>query len=138
MSAAMHRMRRGFTLIEMLMVIAIVAILAAISYPSYIDVVRQGRRSEARTALMQQMQHQERHFTQSGRYRSFSGESGNGGEGKYTIQSVNCEGHGSIDSCIRLTASPKPAFTDPHVGTLWLDSTGGRGCEGRKPGMCWQ
>lgn len=42
---------RGFTLIELMVVVAIVAILAAIAYPSYLDSVRKSRRSEAISTL---------------------------------------------------------------------------------------
>ncbi|CAA2104235.1 type IV pilin protein [Variovorax paradoxus] len=130
---------RGFTLIEVMMVVAILAILAAISYPSYMEQVRKSWRSEARTALMQQMQHQERHYTQVGRYRRYVGDSGeSGATGKYLIESGNCEGRSNIDSCIRLTASPKPDYADPHFGMFWLDSTGGRGCDGAQRVKCWQ
>ncbi len=133
---------RGFTLIELLIVLAIAAILAAIAYPAYTDFVRKGWRSEGRAALMRQMQEQERHFTQAGRYRRYQGDSGDGVAGgvggKYAVRSGNCEGKGRIDHCVRLTATLKPGFSDPQVGNLWVDSTGGKGCDGAQPGWCWQ
>lgn len=63
---------RGFTLIELLIAVAIVAILAAIAYPSYRDSVLKGRRAEARTALTELLQQQERYITQRNCYLGFS------------------------------------------------------------------
>ena len=45
------RKNRGFTLLELMIVITVVAILAAVAYPLYTDQIRKGRRSEARQAL---------------------------------------------------------------------------------------
>ncbi len=130
---------RGFTLIEVMIVLAIVAILAAISYPSYMDFVRKSWRSEARSALMQQMQQQERHFTQVGRYRPYEGDSGDGGAGgKYAVESGTCEGHGNIERCVRLTATLKAGLFDPMAGKFWIDSMGGKGCDGLLRERCWQ
>lgn len=42
---------KGFTLVELMIVIAIIAILAAIAYPSYINFVRESRRADAQAAL---------------------------------------------------------------------------------------
>jgi type IV pilus assembly protein PilE len=138
MKAAVTR-EGGFTLIEAMIVLAIVAILSAIAYPSYLDFIRKGWRTEARSALMRQMQQQERHYTMVGRYLRYEGDSGDGGSGgKYVVVSGNCEGRGNIGSCIRLTASLKPGLADPQVGALWIDSTGGRGCDGTHRNRCWQ
>jgi len=51
----------GFTLIELMIVVAVAALLLAIAVPSYQDSTRKGRRAEAVAALMQLQQAQERH-----------------------------------------------------------------------------
>jgi type IV pilus assembly protein PilE len=42
---------RGFTLIEVMVVVVIIAILAAIALPSYNNYLRKGRRADAQAAL---------------------------------------------------------------------------------------
>lgn len=63
-----RRNGRGFTLIEVMVVVAIVGILAAVAYPSYVEYVQRGYRSEARTALMEAQQFMERFYAANSRY----------------------------------------------------------------------
>ena len=44
---------KGFTLIELMIVIAVVAILAAIAYPNYTRYVQRGYRSNAQQVLLE-------------------------------------------------------------------------------------
>ena len=65
---AARRLARGFSLIELMIVVAIVAILVAIAYPNYTDSVRRSNRSDGRAALMQAAQNLERYFTENNTY----------------------------------------------------------------------
>lgn len=58
----------GFTLIEVMIVVAIVGILSAIAYPSYAEYIRRGHRADARAGLLQAQQWLERASTATGVY----------------------------------------------------------------------
>lgn len=60
----------GFTLIELMIVVAIVGIIAAIAYPGYQNYTKQTRRSDAQIMLTQAANQQERFFTECNWYAS--------------------------------------------------------------------
>lgn len=60
----------GFTLIELMVVVAIVAILATIAYPSYEEQVRKTRRAEGKVALNEVASRLERCFTRFNAYNA--------------------------------------------------------------------
>jgi type IV pilus assembly protein PilE len=53
---------RGFTLVELMIVVVIVAILASIAIPAYNSQIRKSRRTEAKTALLDLAGREERYF----------------------------------------------------------------------------
>jgi type IV pilus assembly protein PilE len=58
----MSRRIRGFTLLEIMIVVAIVGILAAIVLPSYQDQMRKSRRASAQSHLMEIAAKEHAHF----------------------------------------------------------------------------
>ena len=54
--------RAGFTLIELMIVVAILAVITAIAYPSYMKSVQKSRRAEGKALVLDAANRQERRF----------------------------------------------------------------------------
>ena len=59
---------KGFTLIELMIVVAIIAILTSIAYPSYLEHIKKSRRSDAQSSLNEFASAMERFYTINGSY----------------------------------------------------------------------
>lgn len=62
------RSTRGFTIIEVMIVVAIVAILASVAIPSYTDYIRRGKIQEGASALLAQRVKMEQFFQDNRQY----------------------------------------------------------------------
>lgn len=137
-------LKRGFTLIELMIAVAIIAILGAVVYPSYQSAVIKTKRAEGRAALMQVMQHQERYYSQNNTYAVFSKTdtkgfkvySGDGAGSPYEISGAACTGD-VIANCVALAAKPVSPFGDAKCGNLMLDSTGKKSVSVSGAKDCW-
>lgn len=65
--------QEGFTLIELMVVVAIVAILAGIAYPSYADYVLRGRLADATNLLGATRARMEQYYQDNRTYANVSG-----------------------------------------------------------------
>jgi type IV pilus assembly protein PilE len=63
---------RGFTLIELMIVVAIIGILAVIVYPTYTRQVQKSRRAQAKADLTELSQQLERQFTANRDYTGYT------------------------------------------------------------------
>lgn len=61
---------KGFTLIELMVVVAIIGILASIAYPSYTEYVAKGRRSDAQKALLEASQYMQRWYAANNTFQT--------------------------------------------------------------------
>ncbi|MGE0098548.1 MAG: type IV pilin protein [Hydrogenophaga sp.] len=115
---------RGFTLIEVTIVVALIAVLTVIALPNYNQYVLRSHRAHARAALMRLAQWMEREATVRGSYPLAievpAGVLGVEG-GRYTL-SVSSETGWSH----RLSALPTGAQTADPCGSFHLDHTGQR------------
>jgi type IV pilus assembly protein PilE len=60
--------RNGFTLVELVVTMVVAAILTAIAVPSYLTYVRQSRRTEAKSAILDLASLEERYFSTANAY----------------------------------------------------------------------
>lgn len=145
-----RRETHGFTLIELMVTVAIVAILAAIAVPSYRYAVLKGRRAQARTAILEVMQQQERYMTQNNRYaifdstslvfKTYSGDNSN--NSPYAITAKTCPNpNGGTDldikECVQVVATLRTGFVDDAAGNLNMTSTGVKACSSGATALCW-
>ncbi len=68
----MKKIQQGFTLIELMVVVAIIGILASIALPAYTDYVKKGKAAEA-TATLATMRHRIEQFYQDSNPKSYVG-----------------------------------------------------------------
>lgn len=131
----MHSKNRGFTLIELMIVVAIVGILAAIAYPSYTEYVKRTQRSAIATLLSEQTQVLERWYSQKGVYNGNPGPSISAGNDYYTIAAV------LNDQSFSLAATGKGMMLNDKCGVFTITNTGARTNPGATSGVtpkdCW-
>ena len=139
----MRNTQRGFTLIELMIVVAIIGILAAIAVPQYSDYVTRSRRADGQTTLLQVAQALERCYTQFSAYTNTScAVVGTGGvsqaspEGYYVIAAA---GSALSASALTLTATRQgaQATNDSDCTTLTLTHLGVQGATGADTDSCW-
>lgn len=58
----------GFTLIELMIVVAIIGVISAIAYPSYSSYLKKSKRADAKISLSKIADRQERFYLQNGTY----------------------------------------------------------------------
>ncbi len=150
MTTSRNILSRGFSLIELMIVVAIVAILASVAYPAYQDHMRKTRRADAQTGLLELAQFLERFYTTNGRYTNADGTrpalpftaSPKDGGGVYTLQ-FNETGIAAAERPGRYVLEAVPiaagVMNNDPCGTLRLSSTGAKTRTGALAAdLCWR
>lgn len=149
------RRSSGFTLIELMIVVAIVAILAAIAYPAYQEQILKTKRSVAQGALLEIAARQEQHFLDNRTYTDDLSDLGYAAstiyfdsnrspvaaassDRIYAVSVQTPDGGCPIVSCYVLQAVPQGSqASDTKCGTLTLSSRGEKSATGTRPTSCW-
>ncbi len=144
MTAARHPAQRGFTLIELMIVVAILGVLASIALPAYQQSVRAGARSEAQSMLLKVAANQERFYSDNNSYSTNADPLSSPAvatltsqNGLYQVSVAACSG-GTIGNCFLATATPQGNQTSDSCTTLTITNTGLRGATGDSVENCWR
>ena len=132
---------RGFTLIELMVVVVIVGILAGVAYPSFREQSRRSARAEARAALLDGASRQEQYWLDNKSYTATLSDlqiAATTESEKYAI-SVDAASAGCpIARCYSLRATPQgPQAEDANCSALTLNSSGVKSATGTTPTECW-
>ena len=141
-----HPRARGFTLIELMIVVVAIAVLAAIAYPSYLEQMRKSRRSDAKTALLDLATRQERFFSINNVYANTPAQLGyagaafpvdvtSGSQAYYQLQVAI----GNPATSYSATAAPRAAQVGDKCGTYTINELGVQGNSGNTipTAECW-
>jgi type IV pilus assembly protein PilE len=149
------RRNGGFTLIELMIVVAVLAIITTIAYPSYREHVLKSTRTVGKGMLVDIATRQEQFFLDNRRYTTDLSELGLGATAvafdnqrsqvdagsTRRVYLARVQGETTacpIRSCYVLEAVPQLGQAqDTNCGTLTLASNGARNATGSAPAQCW-
>ncbi len=134
----MFKNQKGFSLIELIVVVGILGILAAIAIPMYNNYRNSAYRGAAKAALVEGAQNMERYFTRNNTYvGATTGDPATGDQvlsateaNKYTLAFP-----GGTVTATAFTIRATPTFTESKCGYLEITQTGAKSSQ--IAGNCW-
>ena len=137
---------KGFSLIELMIVVAIIAIISSVAYPSYQESIAKSRRADAQANLLELAQFMERHYTANNTYQDTSTTPPSAPGLPFTVSPkdggstfYNIALSAITATSYTLTATPAGAMAGDDCGNLTLTHTGVKGRSGaRALDQCWR
>ena len=136
--------QRGFTLIEVMIVVAVLGVIVAIGYPSYTEQVRKSRRAEGMGELLELADKMERFYADQGTYAGATLGTGAGNihtattaDGYYTL---NIDSQTAVAFQVRATPTTKGNQNRDKCNIFILDSLGNKTLSGNSTPLeqCWK
>ena len=141
----LKKVQKGFTLIELMIVVAVIAVLAALAYYNYSRYAFRARRVDGREMLMRVAAAEERYYTNFNQYTTaITGAAPTGlgfpsatsEKGYYAIAAAN--GSSGSNQSYVLTATPQGAQASDACANLTIDNTGNKTpAAPSSNGACW-
>jgi type IV pilus assembly protein PilE len=138
----------GFTLGEVLVVMAIIAILSAVAYPSYLSYITRANRAAAQGFMLEVSNRQERYLLDKRAYATVIDSTGlnvtipKSVSDNYTVTTNSPSARaGAPSPSYDVVADPKPgqAARDAACGKLTIDETGHKSVAGTAgTSSCWR
>lgn len=139
--------QEGFSLIELMIVVAIIGVLAAVAYPSYVEQVRQANRADAATNVLECASILERRFTVTNTYTDDACTNLIDQNDKYTFAiDLQAGTNGCVRSgrnnCYTITATPTGSMADDarceSMSYSHLGLKTATGNTNDSVGVCWR
>lgn len=144
--------QQGFTLTELLIVVALIAILGVVALPAYNDQIQKARRNVGKNELLDLAARQERFYSENGYYGSILNITGSATHttenGNYAVTVACFDNAGNAAACgsaaarpqaYTLTAAPSAAMNDTYCGNFTITQASQRGISGAAAHLdaCW-
>lgn len=137
----MNTKNKGFTLIELMIVVAIIGIIGAVAFPSYESYMKKSRRADAKVGMTKIVDREERFYIQNNTYTTaitgaaglnFSSNQSENGYYSFAITSTDPLANFTVTATALGIQTSDTDTTAGDCTTMTLDSTGLK-----TPAACW-
>ncbi len=126
----MKKNNKGFTLVELMIVIAILGILGSVAYPSYLSHVKKANRADGIDSLLALAGRMEEYYMNNDTYVDATVTNVNSSDGLYTLSITTA-------TAFAYTITATPVGGDSYCGNLTLNSLGVKGTSAGTVADCW-